>query len=605
MIDEEENKVDRNEYMFAACESLMMDYCNFLTTSRMNDNECRETFFNPTATTTTTATSTGTTDDLRDVASKMIQTNNDSNDINSQNDSDVLMNFFRTLHQQSDRWYTERQRALNLPFPLMMAATISNMAMMDGRVSQLRQQQQRNVLFHRLQQIVMEQRIVNDSSHPRRHKLPNKNRNQNRYYAWSPTLQIVTLSQSPQQTTPTKQEKSLDDCDVMMVNALLLHINHRRDHLMQQAIAAQQQLLYMMEPTTTTDTKRHTGTAKTKLSRVGHHRIGPPILEQTDTVDAADSDSDEEDVIVDVAADGSNNVDTIITCNDIDIHDVAHDDERSPQHDDDWNQVQIRRKVPVNATSVDMIGSIVVSPNPTAQHVLQEQSTNHARVEDTARTYIDVTSRSDIPNPMDVHAQGEDVMTCDHGTAKSNFGRNGTTADGGAVVSNTTTQALNNNSNTFTAVSVHTDAVDNRDGVQQLQVPMLMEKISNLKLRLQQMDQQRIEEQQSAQKALQHERDASYERIQALQLRLYISETRLQTYEEALQHHVEMVQQNVATPIPSTPNDPGNTMTLEDTATHALPDMNSAKIGSPLYARRTGTGLTTRNTHLSDQSTHL
>ena len=592
MINEEENKMDRNEYMFAACESLMMDYCNFLTTSRMNDNECRETFFNPTATTTTTATSTGTTDDLRDVASKMIQTNNDSNDINSQNDSDVLMNFFRTLHQQSDRWYTERQRALNLPFPLMMAATISNMAMMDGRVSQLRQQQQRNVLFHRLQQIFMKQQAVNDSSHPRRHRLPNKNRNQNRYYEWSPTLQIVTLSQSPQQTPPTKQDESLDDCDVMMVNALLLHINHRRDHLMQQAIAAQQQLLYIqMEPT---DTKRRTGTstAKTKLSRVGHHRIGPPILEQTDTVDAADSDSDEEDVIVDVAADGSNNVDTIITCNDIDIHDVAHDDDRSPQHDDDWNQVQIRRKVPVNDTSEDMIGSIVTLPNPTAQHVLQEQPTNHARVEVTARTYTKVTN---------VHAQGEDVMTCDHGTAKSNFGRNGTTTDGGAVVSNTTTQALNKNSNTFTAVGVHNDAVDNRDGVQQLQVPMLMETINNLKLRLQQMDQQRIEEQQSAQKALQHERDVSYERIQALQLRLYISETRLQTYEEALQHHVEMVQQNVATPIPSTPNDPGNTMTLEDTATHALPDMNSAKIGSPLYARRTGTGLTTRNTHLSDQ----
>jgi len=34
--------------------------------------------------------------------------------------------------------------------------------------------------------------------------------------------------------------------------------------------------------------------------------------------------------------------------------------------------------------------------------------------------------------------------------------------------------------------------------------------------------------------------------MQALQLRLYISETRLKTYEDALQQHVEAVANNVA-----------------------------------------------------------
>ena len=47
-------------------------------------------------------------------------------------------------------------------------------------------------------------------------------------------------------------------------------------------------------------------------------------------------------------------------------------------------------------------------------------------------------------------------------------------------------------------------------------------------------------------KALRREKEQSHERLQALQLRLYISETRLKIFEDALDQHVEAVANNVA-----------------------------------------------------------
>ena len=156
--------------------------------------------------------------------------------------------------------------------------------------------------------------------------------------------------------------------------------------------------------------------------------------------------------------------------------------------------------------------------------------------------------------------------------------------------SNETGGALSNATNIvpiddFTADGVENIVADNLEQKEQLQVPILLQTIEDLKQQLLQMDKERLEERQLAQKTLQHERDVSFERIQALQLRLYISETRLQTYEEALQYHVESVQRNVATP-PVLIKEPRHAIASGNT--HMQLPTDSSSVGSPLYARRAG-----------------
>jgi hypothetical protein len=56
-----------------------------------------------------------------------------------------------------------------------------------------------------------------------------------------------------------------------------------------------------------------------------------------------------------------------------------------------------------------------------------------------------------------------------------------------------------------------------------------------------QLDQLRVEHQQEMERALRDEREKSEERARALQLRLYIGDTKLRTMEEALQQHVASV----------------------------------------------------------------
>ena len=73
------------------------------------------------------------------------------------------------------------------------------------------------------------------------------------------------------------------------------------------------------------------------------------------------------------------------------------------------------------------------------------------------------------------------------------------------------------------------------------------QQIQHLESLLAEKEQQRTEERAAAQKQLQSETNKLLEQIQALQLRLYISETRLQSYEAALKQHIESVAENTAT----------------------------------------------------------
>jgi hypothetical protein len=67
-----------------------------------------------------------------------------------------------------------------------------------------------------------------------------------------------------------------------------------------------------------------------------------------------------------------------------------------------------------------------------------------------------------------------------------------------------------------------------------------------LEIQLAQKEQQLQDERQAHAKAMQKEKERCDDLIQAFQLRLYISETRLKTYQDALEHHVEAVASNLS-----------------------------------------------------------
>ena len=267
--------------------------------------------------------------------------------------------------------------------------------------------------------------------------------------------------------------------------------------------------------------------------------------------------------------------------------------------------MHIRRKVPVDDPNVDRI-EVMDEPYSRAHILLNKQSVNHhsggvdTRTTTTSTTTLmDHTNHCDPPLPIPIldDTRNQNDTASDRLATMSMNIRKDTTDNRNTAVSNALNVMPIDNDNNIKIVAtdnVHDKVDDNTENMEQLQIPVLVELIHDLKRQLRDMDKQRIERQHLAQKALQHERDVSYERIQALQLRLYISETRLQTYEEALQHHVETVHRNVATPIASTERDLGHTMTLDNTLT--TPEMATTVVGLPLYARRTGTSTDSNNT---------
>ena len=75
---------------------------------------------------------------------------------------------------------------------------------------------------------------------------------------------------------------------------------------------------------------------------------------------------------------------------------------------------------------------------------------------------------------------------------------------------------------------------------------ILKDQIKRLELQLLQKDKQLLMEQKNHDKTLRQEKERSADQIQALQMRLYISETRLKNYEDALNQHIEAVSKNTS-----------------------------------------------------------
>ena len=93
---------------------------------------------------------------------------------------------------------------------------------------------------------------------------------------------------------------------------------------------------------------------------------------------------------------------------------------------------------------------------------------------------------------------------------------------------------------------------------------MLKDRIHSLELELLQKDKQLLKEQQNHAKAMRQEKECSVDQIQALQMRLYISETRLKSYEDALDQHIEAVSNNTSNSYkPSLPYDRNHASKIE------------------------------------------
>mmetsp|Transcript_8115 Transcript_8115/g.19620 ORF Transcript_8115/g.19620 Transcript_8115/m.19620 type:complete len:138 (+) Transcript_8115:711-1124(+) len=86
-------------------------------------------------------------------------------------------------------------------------------------------------------------------------------------------------------------------------------------------------------------------------------------------------------------------------------------------------------------------------------------------------------------------------------------------------------------------------------------VDALEERIQQLEEALKAKDQELQQEKQANAKMLSQKQQQFDDQVQALQLRLYISETRLKTFEDALEQHVQAVASNVATSIECTSSD--------------------------------------------------
>jgi hypothetical protein len=364
--------------------------------------------------------------------------------------------------------------------------------------------------------------------------------------------------------------------------------------MMQQAKVAQQELLLMEAAAAVATTKPHKGTTKMCQNRICRDQPWSKSSEsQRHELDVSDSYSDDDEkihvetdetLIIDNVQANSTNVQCdrgINLSNDNNSDYELSLLQSSITMDDDWKQVHIRRKVPVDVPNNDESNTTI--GEPIALWTAPQEQPSHRY--DAARKSSTSTSSTDT-NHCVAPIQRHDTL-CDHSTAISIRASPEFTGDSSTNESSTMPIVHSDSSNTLRNDDILDAVVDDIECNQQSEVPILLETIKDLKQQLQMMNKQRIEDQHLTQKALQLERDVAYERIQALQLRLYIAETRLQTYEEALQSHVEMVERNVATPITTIQNDLGQSLTIHDAPTTT--ETEATVIGSPLYARRTGT----------------
>jgi predicted nucleic acid-binding Zn-ribbon protein len=626
------------DYVAAAAESLMIDYCDYVLFDIVETNEAEHASMSSDRD-TDTVTATGT--HTNDMTFTRVGCR--------QNDVFRVYQHFHKL-SVNDQLYTDKQLLLKLPLPLIVAAMLTDLSMQrfvsnDGNDditgnnkienssenTERRHHSQRNVLFHRLQKIWMEKqkrydfidRGTSSSSNGKTNE--SHRRKQLRYYEWSPTL--VLQVQSPSQSTSSVEDTRKNESIQSILVSFRRMLDDRCMNLIHQTENIRYQLLHVeseMESRGSKISKKQRLKKKQKKFKSLHRHLNSS-LPQDPSLNDSITESEDEVTVDDVDDD---NVELMNQCSiknhhitAIDKSDEIIDDDAknnilqasfqpNSSHSEDWKQVRMRRKVITN-------DDIVTSPTQFAYQVpnysqtkLDEHAVTQSLVDTTTKNNCDCSSFAENDDPLDNtnsftnnatkfdHVQFAVVTVIPTPVENTPIG-NEAIQKLDTITSNiraTTGHGATCNG-TKSASSPNTSVVNHDIDELEPHAPTLLKRIQQLELQLRHIQQQLAEERQMARKSLQLERDASYERIQALQLRLYISETRLQTYEEALQHHVESVQQNMATTT-GTVKCTGDTATgtLESATDTCITNAPLATIPSPLiagtqplYARHIGT----------------
>lgn len=121
------------------------------------------------------------------------------------------------------------------------------------------------------------------------------------------------------------------------------------------------------------------------------------------------------------------------------------------------------------------------------------------------------------------------------------------------------TNSTNTNNTTETNTYLHTLNQTNSNGVNhttttntnpfqtllQHQHKRIIHHLEQLEMALTMKETQIVEERQHHMKTIREMKEGYEDQIQALQMRLYISETRLKNYEDALEQHIQTVKKNI------------------------------------------------------------
>jgi hypothetical protein len=421
-------------------------------------------------------------------------------------DATTTIEFFEALNQNEDQLLTPKQCDLKIPIPLVVAAVFADqivdcrvvVRLSDDNVEQRsihkRKEQKRNEVFRRLQMIW----VGKGYSQRNTSRIQQRHRQQRRYYEWSPTLLLQSTNDNDMRNVSL--QKQFDS---------ILH--RRRTRLENMAENATTQLLSEINKDLSHENKK-----ERKERRVQKVTVA--------SISGIDSDDDDDEGQTD-RSEHLNVESSRFQPN----YDDQYDDGAMQLPQEEWTQVRSRRKVEAALTPIEPhfrqeLDTIDLN---ISTHTASERKRNSTyRVEHSSGSscVVETEPNSSTPTIFPVKELLSDGAEA--------------TASEVIIISNKIYPGDNGKDPPL--------ACSNGDPDDQTSCSTLLDQIKLLELQLETKERQILEERVSAQKQLQTVKDQSLERIQALQLRLYISETRLQTYEDALQQHVESVAQNTA-----------------------------------------------------------
>jgi len=371
------------------------------------------------------------------------------------------------------------------------------------------QQQQRQQVFERLQVVYHRQVDSGSKDHDDEDSESSKNRNKSKQQPQRLLVLSPTLLPAPQWQHKIAQQ-----------------LQQRKIELQVQSQKLAQQLAVLQQQQQQQQSKQKRGTRRTTANptiKRGPHKTqreqhGSKENSKDDDVDSSSSSSDEDENLVVAVAESTEKDENRSPSYDL-LDDLNQEDD--DDDDNDWTPVNRKcsSKSTAKATSKTDAPPVAVeseSPNPLCDK--EEPTANE--IADPANSKNDSIVTTNVSNEDDALAD----------PTSSNAAETAATATATA-------------SATLSATTTTTD----KPKMQELQSSASsLEQVRQLQDRVQQLETQLA----AAQQQLMDERNQDDAALQAVQLRLYIAETRLQTYEDALEDHNRQVAHNVAPPSP-------------------------------------------------------